>query len=187
METYKNKFNFETTLSFEAQGLSANNSLISYLFDAVAIQDTTASLLDKSAGIDLVVQRGNGKVYGVGVRCRREDYGTFTVSKHTSRPNSQMNRVLDSVEDAYGVKPMHPQYILQLNGCDSEWVCRGSIILVQVPVFASWVQTIDLEQYYIPYLDAYEFAKDVNEPTSGIRNLKNPNAGKNYTDLLTFV
>lgn len=187
METYKNKFSFETTLTYEAKGLSANRDLISYLFDAINIQDTTASLLDKSAGIDLVIQRNDGRVYGVGVRCRRGDYGTFTLSKHTSRPNSQMNRVLDSVSDAYAVKPMHPQYILQLNGCDEYGSCMGSIILVQVPVFASWVQTIDIEDYYIPYLDAYEFQKDSSEPTNGIRILKNPNENKNYTDLLTFV
>jgi len=168
--------------------LSVNRGLIQFLFDAVSVEDTTASLLDKSAGIDLIIQRGDGRVYGVGVRCRREDYGTFTVSKHISRPNSQMNRVLDSVENSFQVRPMHPQYILQLNGCDDSWRCRGSILLVQVPVFASWVETVDLEGHYLPYLDAYEFRVDSNEPTSGIRNLANPNKTKEiYTDSLCFV
>lgn len=187
METYKNKISFETTLKYEEESLLVNKELIYYLFDAVTIENTTSSLLDKKAGIDLVIQRGNGLIYGVGVRCRREDYGTFTISKHTSRPNSQMNRVIDSVRDSYTVKPMHPQYILQLNGCDEDWVCRGSIVLVQVPVFASWVQTINLEEYYIPYLDAYEFTKDSNEPTSGIRTLKNPNPKKSIQNLYSIV
>lgn len=182
MEVFKNKFNFQTTLSYEAKSLSANKDLIAYLFDAVSIENSTSSLLDIKAGIDLVVQRKDGRVYGVGVRCRREDYGTFTLSKHKNKENSQMNRVLDSVNADYTVRPLYPQYLLQLNGCDENWVCKGSIILVQVPVFASWVGTVCLEDYYIPFLDAYEFEMDLKEPTSGIRMLENPNLIYNYTD-----
>lgn len=161
MKNYKD-FPFHERKKYEETFVENNSALIRSITGATTVYNISQSVLDKQSGIDAILQY-NTNLSGIALRIRKPKYkrynNRFTLGHHISKTNSQVHTILKAKESE---KYFTPHLLLQVNGVDQEGYCSEcQAILIQTNIFANYLQelieTEELDFYYIPVLDAYEF------------------------------
>jgi len=161
MKNYKD-FSFEERKNYEERFVQNNSALIQEITGASLVYNISQTPLDLRSGVDAIIQLDRG-LSGVALRIRKPQYKRFskrfTIGHHISKPNSQIHTILNSTNKSL---VFYPHFILQVNGVNDEGYCKDcSAILLQTDVFAKYlmnlINTNQLEDYYMPVLDAYEF------------------------------
>lgn len=163
MKSTKNTdYDFEERKHYEETFVANNSELLMKLTGASTVMSMSRSVLDRLAGIDALLQIGRD-IVGVALRVRKPQYKAFakrfTLGFHESKVNSQVHTILNSRN---AQEQFVPHLLIQVNGVDDEGYCTDcTAIMIQTNIFCYYLedlkQTNQLESYYIPKLDAYEF------------------------------
>ena len=145
----------------EQQAYIANQDLIAGLLNAERLECWTGGSIDLVSGIDLIATIEQRQV-GVALRCRRTDYGSITLNRHITDPYSQVHSLLKTLnEDLHYIAPA---FIVQINGLDAENRSNGTLLRVNVRLFARHLKRLNdaglLQGFYNERLKAYEFSEE---------------------------
>lgn len=147
-----NNLNYKDGFLLERINFQLLKSIIMRVLGATAIEETTRSIIDLATGVDAYATiRGN--IYGISLRVREKDYDSFTLNRHITDVNSEVNKWLKNRSNK--IKPAyHVQCAKGNNGIVT--VTRINIDAFAIHL-ATLIENKELEQYFNDNLLAYEF------------------------------